>query len=96
MRLKIGEKECEFKFSIGTWRRLKKENITPMNLEERIIEDPAEVTFQLIKNTVIPKENEEPISDEYIENNTDFTILKQLLDEIRTQTPKLKDDEPKN
>ena len=93
MKLIINGKEAEIKFTIGAWKKLKQEGVTPINIEEKVKEDVGDTLFKLIKCS-LTKEYKETIQDEDIEE-LDINIINTLIKEMTEQTPSIETDDGK-
>jgi hypothetical protein len=96
MKIEIGKKEFELKFTLGAWRRLNQAGITPMNLEEKTVESPGETIFQLVKCALTNQSAEDFPTDDFIAENLDMSVAEKLKEAIAETTPMIKDDDPKN
>ena len=75
IKLKIGEKEFELKYTLEAWKKLKSENdITPSNFQVKLEEDMAGTLSALIYYGLLPKERE-TISVESLDEQLEFNSL---------------------
>ena len=96
-RIKIGEKEFEFRLTLESWKRLKEScGITPNKLQEKINEDMAGVISALVFYGISPEDRKE-MTQEKIDGLVDLSMAKQITDIVsESLSVKEKDDEPKN
>jgi hypothetical protein len=75
-KIKIGEKEFDFKLTLESWKRLKECGITPSNIQEKINEDMAAVISSIVFYGLVPADR--TITQETIDQTIDLSIAKQI------------------
>jgi hypothetical protein len=75
-KIKIGEKEFEFKLTLESWKRLKECDITPGNIQQKINEDMAAVISSIVFYGLTPADR--AITQETIDQTIDLSIAKQI------------------
>lgn len=77
-KIKIGEKEFEFKLTIESWKRLKECGITPNNIQEKINDDMAAVISNIVFYG-LSVDDRKVCTQEFIDLNIDLSIVQNLI-----------------
>ena len=75
----INGKEYELKYTIESWKKLKKEcGLTPVNVQDKIQEDAASVISSLVFYGLSPNDRA-TVTPDMIDENLDFSVLNIVL-----------------
>lgn len=89
--IKIKDREVELKYTIESWKTLKKvAGITPMNFETKVQEDMADSISALLYYGLSPEERSITIQNE-LDTFIDFTIMDKISEAVIEGMPKVPD-----
>lgn len=82
-KIKIGNEEFEFKLTLESWKKLKKEaGITPHNVQAKLDEDVIGSFSYILFYGLLPKDRE-IMTQEKIDSSIDMNDIKKLSEEIK-------------
>lgn len=84
----IEGKEYKLKYTLESWKQLKKIDITPTNFQEKLEEDPAEVLSQAIYFG-LNIEDRKLLSIEKIDKLIGFEVLTYIQEAMQDGLPKV-------
>ncbi len=86
--LKINDKEYQLRYTLESWKKLKKEHdVTPTNFSEKVNDDPARYLSALIFYGLSP-EDRKTLTQDQIDCVLDFTAIDIVKQSVLASVPK--------